>query len=197
MMQCRQDIELIRALNQRGNGDTWISHFPTWTSTRDTGVVWNKKCVFGRGFAVGPLMTDSHGRWVAPTNDLAFIFKPGRITRVQRASDIVATTDITYNRKVIQVTAKDGKAYRSYVEYFTVEIKMYPLLFQTGEFYIEEEDRWARSLDEAITYILLHEFGHIEAMFVNNVKQYEHLQSMEQSEKVCDQFASSVIRCDQ
>ena len=85
-----------------------------------------------------------------------------------------------------------------YSETITCTIVIYPLIFESNYFFFESEtgDPWASSVSEALFYILLHEFGHIETYWVNkssySTKVYGS--NLNDSEKSASDFASSVWR---
>jgi hypothetical protein len=86
------------------------------------------------------------------------------------------------------------------VERFVASIIVYPMVFERGYFLMggetyTEEGPWAKSLIEALEYILLHELGHYESYVTTYAKTIRDLKKMENSERMCDQFASSILRC--
>lgn len=85
-------------------------------------------------------------------------------------------------------------------EIFGARIVVYPIVFERGYFFMRgetytEEGPWAKSLMEALEYILLHELGHYESYVTTHSKTIRNLRKMDDSEKACDQFGSSVLRC--
>ncbi|WP_367389727.1 hypothetical protein [Lewinella sp. LCG006] len=75
-----------------------------------------------------------------------------------------------------------------------IVITIYPLVFDGYGFYMEGENRWAEDMTEAVEYIVLHEFGHLEWHMYDkmNFVSYPYLDS---GEVGADNFASSVWRC--
>jgi len=83
-----------------------------------------------------------------------------------------------------------------YSERFECQIIIYPLIFETDYCYMETEmgDPWADNVYEALFYILLHEFGHIEHYWAGNTLSYNYTLDLNNSEEAADSFASSVWR---
>lgn len=76
-------------------------------------------------------------------------------------------------------------------------IQVYPELFNSSDFYMGGEANaqpWASTMQEALEYILLHEFGHIEETLVNDIT-YGGKGDFGTQESDMDAFASSVLRC--
>lgn len=105
---------------------------------------------------------------------------------------------------------KQFKGKYSFIEQFRIGIEVYPELFEAEAYWIRNEPnpedptkcgRWARTPMEALTYVLLHELGHVES-YVARRSQYPFgkvgqnalLPLPGEKEEDADAFASSVVR---
>lgn len=98
-------------------------------------------------------------------------------------------------------------------ETFDSNIEIFPEVFESGSvfgFYMEserysQEGPFAPTPTDAVTFLLLHEIGHLE-YYISRQKKGAHLKEsdifnrhaamgLEEEEKFCDKFASTLWRC--
>jgi hypothetical protein len=86
-------------------------------------------------------------------------------------------------------------------EFFTIDIEIFPLIFDRKELVIPSEIGldypWARDPVEATTLVILHELAHLEQYILDNAKTAEYRQQkpLAEGEDAAWAFASSLIRC--
>jgi hypothetical protein len=120
-----------------------------------------------------------------------------RYVQVQRKHDVAARTTCVGKLDVLEARPQSDMPEQRY-EHFLANIEVFPAVFERGEYLVPgEEDTqepWARNPSEAIKLVLLHELGHLEAYASANAKMMTY-HVTEDSEQTANDFASSVVRC--